>query len=194
MRIAAAALVLAGAALTGLHAAGAREKPGDARFDVTGRIEELRLPISAKPVTVSLWTPLAAGAGVANLGEAPVYREAARRTLRKLGAKKIGSAEMPVVFDPDAGRAILGLLSSCVNGGSIASTWARWSMMAVAPVLVARSIGRWNSSARRREICRCWATAIVSPNQPMLLRLANSVGALAGSAKRRASSSPNRSS
>lgn len=51
--------------------------------------------------------------------EVEVGREAARRTLRKLGAKKIGSAEMPVVFDPDAGRSILGLLSSCVNGGSI---------------------------------------------------------------------------
>ncbi|MCA9534236.1 MAG: TldD/PmbA family protein [Myxococcales bacterium] len=51
--------------------------------------------------------------------EVEVGREAARRTLRKLGAKKIESAEMPVIFDPDAGRAILGLVASCVNGGSI---------------------------------------------------------------------------
>ena len=48
-----------------------------------------------------------------------VGREAARRTLRKLGAQKIATAQMPVVFDPDAGRAILGLLSSCINGSSI---------------------------------------------------------------------------
>ena len=48
-----------------------------------------------------------------------VGEEAARRTLRQLGAAKIDSAEMPVVFDPDAGRAILGLLASCIMGGSI---------------------------------------------------------------------------
>lgn len=30
----------------------------------------------------------------------------------------------------------------CVNGGRLAVTCARWSMTAVAPVLVARSIGR----------------------------------------------------
>lgn len=48
-----------------------------------------------------------------------IGREAARRTLRKLGASKIDSAEMPVVFDPDAGRSILGLLGGCVLGSSI---------------------------------------------------------------------------
>ncbi len=48
-----------------------------------------------------------------------VGKEATRRTLRKLGATKIASAEMPVVFDPDAARSILGLLSGCINGGSI---------------------------------------------------------------------------
>jgi hypothetical protein len=37
-------------------------------------------------------------------------------------------------------------------------------------------------------------TAIVSPNQPMLLRLARIVGASASGTKRAASSSPNRSS
>ncbi len=51
--------------------------------------------------------------------EQEVGREAARRTLRKLGAKKIDSAQMPVIFDPDAARSILGLVASCVNGGSI---------------------------------------------------------------------------
>ncbi|MEO7094344.1 MAG: metallopeptidase TldD-related protein, partial [Polyangiales bacterium] len=48
-----------------------------------------------------------------------VGEEAARRTLRKLGAKKIPTAELPVVFDPDTGRSILGLLASCISGGSI---------------------------------------------------------------------------
>jgi PmbA protein len=48
-----------------------------------------------------------------------VGREAARRTLRKLGAKKVPTCEAPVVFDPDAARAILGLMASCVMGGAI---------------------------------------------------------------------------
>jgi PmbA protein len=48
-----------------------------------------------------------------------VGREAARRTLRKLGARKVPTCEATVVFDPDAARAILGLMGSCVMGGSI---------------------------------------------------------------------------
>ncbi len=48
-----------------------------------------------------------------------VGREAARRTLRKLGAKTVPTGEIPVVFDPDAARAILGLLAGCVMGGAI---------------------------------------------------------------------------
>ncbi len=51
--------------------------------------------------------------------EVEVGKEAARRTLRKLGARKVPTGEIPVVFDPDAGRSILGLLAGCVNGGSI---------------------------------------------------------------------------
>jgi PmbA protein len=52
--------------------------------------------------------------------------EAARRTLAKLGARKIDTQELPVVFDPDAARSILGLLASCVVGGSI---WRRSSYL-----------------------------------------------------------------
>jgi PmbA protein len=48
-----------------------------------------------------------------------VGKEAARRTLRKLGARKVPTCEAPVVFDPDAARSMLGLLASCVMGGSI---------------------------------------------------------------------------
>lgn len=57
---------------------------------------------------------------LADLAEpASVGEEAARRTLRKLGATKLSTAEMPVVFDPDAARAILGLLAGCINGSAI---------------------------------------------------------------------------
>ncbi|HEX3769772.1 MAG TPA: metallopeptidase TldD-related protein [Polyangiaceae bacterium] len=48
-----------------------------------------------------------------------VGREAARRTLRKLGARTVATTEAPVVFDPDAARSILGLLAGCVMGSSI---------------------------------------------------------------------------
>jgi PmbA protein len=50
---------------------------------------------------------------------ADVGREAARRTLRKLGARTVPTCEVPVVFDPDAARSILGMLAGCVLGSSI---------------------------------------------------------------------------
>lgn len=55
-----------------------------------------------------------------------VGQEAARRTVRQLGAKKVDSQEVPVVFDPDAGRSVLGLLAGCVSGGAI---WRRSSYL-----------------------------------------------------------------
>jgi PmbA protein len=57
---------------------------------------------------------------VAELEDAKaVGREAARRTLRKLGARSVATCEAPVVFDPDAARSILGMLAGCVMGSSI---------------------------------------------------------------------------
>ena len=50
---------------------------------------------------------------------AEVGREAARRTLRKLGARTVPTCEVPVVFDPDAARSILGMLAGCVMGSAI---------------------------------------------------------------------------
>jgi PmbA protein len=37
----------------------------------------------------------------------------------RLGAKKVPTAELPVVFDPDAGRALLGALFGCSSGSSV---------------------------------------------------------------------------
>jgi PmbA protein len=48
-----------------------------------------------------------------------VGKEAARRTVRKLGARSVPTCEVPVVFDPDAARSILGLLAGCVMGSAI---------------------------------------------------------------------------
>ncbi len=48
-----------------------------------------------------------------------VGEEAARRTIAQLGATKLPTQELPVVFDRDAARSILGLLAGCVLGGAI---------------------------------------------------------------------------
>lgn len=51
--------------------------------------------------------------------EREVGEEAARRTLAKLGARKVETQECSVVFDPDAARSLLGLFASVVSGGSL---------------------------------------------------------------------------
>jgi PmbA protein len=56
-----------------------------------------------------------------------VGREAARRTIAKLGSRKLETQEIPVIFDPDAGRSILGLFASCVTGGAV---WRKSSYLA----------------------------------------------------------------
>ncbi|HET9957744.1 MAG TPA: metallopeptidase TldD-related protein [Polyangiaceae bacterium] len=48
-----------------------------------------------------------------------VGKEAARRTLRKLGARKVPTGEAAVVFDPDVARSLLGSFAGCILGGSI---------------------------------------------------------------------------
>ena len=56
-----------------------------------------------------------------------VGEEAARRTLSKLGARPVATCEVPVIFDPDAARSILGMLAGCVMGSSI---WRKASYLA----------------------------------------------------------------
>lgn len=48
-----------------------------------------------------------------------VGKEATRRTVRKLGARKVPTCEAPVVFDPDAARSLLGLFAGCAMGSAI---------------------------------------------------------------------------
>lgn len=50
---------------------------------------------------------------------AEVGREAARRAIRTLGATKPETGVMPVVFDREAARAIVGLVASCVLGDAV---------------------------------------------------------------------------
>ncbi len=48
-----------------------------------------------------------------------VGAEAARRTLRRLGARKVATCRVPVVLDPQVARAWLGEICDAVNGDSI---------------------------------------------------------------------------
>ncbi|MGH9394802.1 MAG: TldD/PmbA family protein [Terriglobales bacterium] len=48
-----------------------------------------------------------------------VGRAAAARTLRRLGARKVPTARVPVVFDPQAARSLLGHLLEAVSGEAV---------------------------------------------------------------------------
>lgn len=52
--------------------------------------------------------------------------EAARRTIAKLGSRKLDTQEVAVIFEPDSARSIVGLLAGCVNGGAI---WRKGSYL-----------------------------------------------------------------
>ncbi len=64
-------------------------------------------------------------AGLEDAGD--VGREAARRTLARLGARKVETQEVAVIFDQDAARAMLGLLAGAVNGSAV---WRKSSYLA----------------------------------------------------------------
>ncbi|MBI3611004.1 MAG: TldD/PmbA family protein [Nitrospirae bacterium] len=48
-----------------------------------------------------------------------VGRVAARRVLRRLGARKIATCEAPVIFDPETAAELLGSISACVSGYAV---------------------------------------------------------------------------
>ncbi|MBY0401757.1 TldD/PmbA family protein [Myxococcota bacterium] len=50
---------------------------------------------------------------------AAVGREAARRALRRLGAKRVATCEVPVLFDSRTAPSLIGQLASCASGYSI---------------------------------------------------------------------------
>jgi PmbA protein len=53
--------------------------------------------------------------------------EAARRTLAKLGSRKIATCQVPAVFMPEAARSLVGQLASVVSGGAV---WRKSSYLA----------------------------------------------------------------
>ena len=61
------------------------------------------------------------------LDDEAVGLEAARRTLAKLGSRKVATCEVPVIFSPDAGRSVLGQLAGVISGGAV---WRKSSYLA----------------------------------------------------------------
>ncbi|HVZ87888.1 MAG TPA: metallopeptidase TldD-related protein [Polyangia bacterium] len=53
--------------------------------------------------------------------------EAARRTVAKLGARKIPTGAAPVIFSPEAGRGLVGQLAGVLSGGAL---WRRSTYLA----------------------------------------------------------------
>lgn len=49
-----------------------------------------------------------------------VGQEAARRTVRRLGGRKMSTAQVPVLFDPRVSRGLLGSFAGAVNGAGVA--------------------------------------------------------------------------
>jgi PmbA protein len=47
-----------------------------------------------------------------------IGREAARRTVATLGSRKVETGDIPVVFDPEVGRSLVGTVFSVANGAS----------------------------------------------------------------------------
>jgi PmbA protein len=68
----------------------------------------------------SYWSSSRFAAGLRDAEE--VGLEAARRTLAKLGSRKIPTCEVPVVFAPEAGRGLLGQFAGVMSGGAV---WRR---------------------------------------------------------------------
>jgi PmbA protein len=61
------------------------------------------------------------------LGDEAVGVEAARRTVAKLGSRKIPTGEAPVIFSPEAGRGLVGQLAGVMSGGAV---WRRSTYLA----------------------------------------------------------------
>jgi PmbA protein len=71
------------------------------------------------------WTGSRHLAGLESLER--VGQQAAERTLRQLGSRKVRSCQVPVVFDSDAARSLLSSFIGCALGSSI---WRRSSYLA----------------------------------------------------------------
>jgi PmbA protein len=55
-----------------------------------------------------------------------VGREAARRTVAKLGSRKLATCQVPAVFSPEAARSLLGQFAGLISGGAV---WRKGSYL-----------------------------------------------------------------
>jgi PmbA protein len=92
---------------------------------VSFAVEPLCDDAEGKKRNGSFWTASRFAAGLADPEE--VGLEAARRTVAKLGARKIPTGAAPVIFSPDAERGLLGQFAGVMSGGAI---WRRSSYLA----------------------------------------------------------------
>jgi PmbA protein len=53
--------------------------------------------------------------------------EAAKRTLAKLGSRKVATCQVPAIFSPEAARSLLGQFAGVISGGSV---WRKGSYLA----------------------------------------------------------------
>jgi PmbA protein len=92
---------------------------------VSFAVEPLCDDADGKKRNGSYWTASRFAGGLADAEQ--VGLEAARRTVAKLGARKIPTGAAPVIFSPDAGRGLLGQLAGVMSGGAV---WRRSSYLA----------------------------------------------------------------
>jgi PmbA protein len=92
---------------------------------VSFAVEPLCDDADGKKRNGSFWTASRFAAGLADPEQ--VGLEAARRTVAKLGARKIPTGAAPVIFSPDATRGLLGQFAGVMSGGAI---WRRSSYLA----------------------------------------------------------------
>jgi PmbA protein len=92
---------------------------------VSFAVEPLCDDADGKKRNGSFWTASRFAGGLAGAEE--VGLEAARRTVAKLGARKIPTGAAPVIFSSDAARGLLGQLAGVMSGGAI---WRRSSYLA----------------------------------------------------------------
>jgi len=92
---------------------------------VSFAVEPLCDDADGKKRNGSFWTASRFAAGLADAEQ--VGLEAARRTVAKLGARKIPTGAAPVIFSPDAARGLLGQLAGVMSGGAV---WRRSSYLA----------------------------------------------------------------
>lgn len=84
---------------------------------VTFSVEPLADDADGKKRNGSYWSASRFAAGLAD--PEAVGLEAARRTVAKLGARKLPTGSAPVVFSPDAGRALLSQFAGVMSGGAV---------------------------------------------------------------------------